>query len=211
MVSCLLGLLGITSLGSSHSHPLLPPSAPLNKQEEDSGEASKGLCQHLAEERDQFQPGLQHLLETQTLKHCAISTLSLFFFFLQCVFFHCLFSPPLLSNQEAEQGSLSGRPVSCFSSLGEERPVPEFQSALRPPKGSPYEKDFLVTELAGAPQLGKEGCPGLGDFVERQLYVCWPSLSGAGGKKGATVLFLSTCAKTQDTQGLLPRTRATPS
>ena len=61
IASCLLGLLGITSLGSSNTHPLLPPAAPLPKQE-NPREASKGLCQRLADKDDKCQPGLQHLL-----------------------------------------------------------------------------------------------------------------------------------------------------
>lgn len=93
--------------------------------------------------------------------------------------------------------------------LGEESPVPKFLSALGPLKENPSENDFQVTELADAAQLRKEGCPGLCHFVERQLYICWPFLSGAGGKEGTTVLFPSNCIENHDTRGFLPRSRVT--
>ena len=92
---------------------------------------------------------------------------------------------------------------------GEESPVPKSLSALGPPKDSPSENDFLATEKAEAPQVRKAGCPGLHHFVERQLCICWPFLSGAEGKKAATALFPSDGIETHGSQGFLPRPRVT--
>lgn len=78
-------------------------------------------------------------------------------------------------NQEAELGSLSGRPASCSSAAGEEAPFPHSWVLWGPPRRAHIDNDCLVMGLA-------EGRPQLCHFVKRQLHISWPFLSGEGGR-----------------------------
>ena len=116
-----------------------------------------------------------------------LSFLFYYYYFVNSCFsvaFSSFFLLCALLSWEAEQGSLSGRPASCLSALGEEALFPHSWVLWDPQRTAHVKNGCLVIELADAPQLRAEGCLGLCHFVNRQLHVCWLFLSGERGKEG---------------------------